>query len=194
MAASGGLDGRRVSRVAGRGWRVASPGSRVAVLLMLDEAANIAPIPDLPAMLSEAGGQGLQVVVVLQDISQARRRWLRDADGLLSLFGARVILSGIADPATLKQLSLLCGDYDRPIQTTSHQQPTNLLTTLFGSQPSPASSESWTTRRERRLPPDHIAQLGHGQALVMVGPDWLVMPTHPYHRHPSFAPLTTNPR
>ena len=164
---------------------------------MLDEAANIAPIPDLPAMLSEAGGQGLQVVVVLQDISQARRRWPRDADGLLSLFGARVILSGIADPATLKQLSLLCGDYDRPIQTTSRQQPTSgLLSGLLtgAHQPPPSSSESWTTRRERRLPPDHIAQLGHGQALVMVGPDWLVMPTHPYHRHPSFAPLTTNPR
>jgi type IV secretion system protein VirD4 len=47
------------------------------VLLMLDEAANIAPLPDLPSMLSEAGGQGLQVVVVLQDMSQARRRWPR---------------------------------------------------------------------------------------------------------------------
>jgi type IV secretion system protein VirD4 len=57
-------------------------------LLMLDEAANIAPLPELTAMLSEAGGQGLQAVVVLQDMSQARRRWPRDADGMLSLFGA----------------------------------------------------------------------------------------------------------
>ncbi len=45
------------------------------MLFMLDECANIAPLPDLPAMLSEAGGQGLQTVVVLQDLSQARRRW-----------------------------------------------------------------------------------------------------------------------
>ena len=85
------------------------------VMLMLDECANVAPIPDLPAMLSEAGGQGLQVVCVLQDLSQARRRWPREADGLLSMFGARVILSGIADVATLQQLSLLAGDWDRPV-------------------------------------------------------------------------------
>jgi TraM recognition site of TraD and TraG len=72
------------------------------MLFMLDECANIAPIPDLPAMLSEAGGQGLQTVVVLQDLSQARRHWKADADGLLTLFGAKAILSGIADTTTLK--------------------------------------------------------------------------------------------
>ena len=121
------------------------------LLLMLDEAANIAPIPDLPAMLSEAGGQGLQVVVVLQDISQARRRWPRDADGLLSLFAARVILSGIADVKTLEQLSLLAGDYDRPVQTTTTQRPAAALP--FG-RATATSSDSWTTRRERRLPLD----------------------------------------
>jgi type IV secretion system protein VirD4 len=102
-------------------------GPRPPVLFMLDECANVAPIPDLPAMLSEAGGQGLQTVVVLQDMSQARRRWHADADGMLSLFGARIVLSGIADTKTLEQLSLLCGDWDRPIQTISHQEPANLI-------------------------------------------------------------------
>jgi len=55
-------------------------------------------------------------------MSQARRRWPRDADGMLSLFGARVILSGIADTQTLEQLSLIAGDWDRPVQTVSRQQ------------------------------------------------------------------------
>ncbi len=156
------------------------------VLFMLDECANIAPIPDLPAMLSEAGGQGLQTVVVLQDMSQARRRWPQEADGMLSLFGARVILSGIADTKTLQQLSLLCGDWDRPIQTITHQQPNTLLNTSR----SPAStSQSWTTRRERRLPPDQIAQLPRGQALVMIGPRWSLLPTLPHHQHPAFTNL-----
>ena len=41
-------------------------------LLALDEVANIAPIPDLPAMVSEGGGQGLLVLACLQDLSQAR--------------------------------------------------------------------------------------------------------------------------
>jgi type IV secretion system protein VirD4 len=42
------------------------------VLLALDEVANIAPLPDLPAMISEGGGQGLVTMACLQDLSQAR--------------------------------------------------------------------------------------------------------------------------
>lgn len=153
------------------------------VLFMLDECANIAPLPDLPSMLSEAGGQGLQTVVVLQDLSQARRRWHADADGMLSLFGARVILSGIADTRTLDQLSLLCGEWDRPIQTISHQNTT-------GSSGQASTSESWTSKRERRLPPDHIARLPKGQALLMIGPEWELLPTLPYHHNPTFSRQT----
>jgi len=108
------------------------------------------PLHDLPAMLSEAGGQGLQVVVVLQDFSQARRRWPREADGMLSLFGARMILSGIADVPTLNQLSLIAGDWDRPVQTITEQRPAG----LFGPASQRGKSEAWSTRRERVLPPD----------------------------------------
>jgi type IV secretion system protein VirD4 len=173
-----------------RAWQTAHAGP--PLLLMLDECANIAPLPDLPAMLSEAGGQGLQTVVVLQDLSQARRRWPRDADGLLSLFGARVILSGVADTATLQQLSLLCGDWDRPVQTIQEQRQGSLLSGILGgaNHPQSSTSESWTTRRERRLPPDQIAGLPRGQALVMIGPHWQLLPTLPYDRHPAFAPIT----
>jgi type IV secretion system protein VirD4 len=156
------------------------------ILFLLDECANIAPIPDLPAMLSEAGGQGLQAVCVFQDISQVRRRWPREADGFMSLFGAKIILSGVADTRTLEQLSLLAGEWDRPVQTLSEQRPTGLL-----SDPSRrTSTESWTTRRERIVPPDRIAQLTRGEALVMIGPRWELVPTTPYHQHPTFAPLT----
>ncbi|MGH9115249.1 MAG: type IV secretory system conjugative DNA transfer family protein, partial [Acidimicrobiales bacterium] len=40
--------------------------------MVLDELANIAPLPDLPAMVSEGGGQGLLTLACLQDLSQAR--------------------------------------------------------------------------------------------------------------------------
>jgi type IV secretion system protein VirD4 len=136
-------------------------------------------------MLSEAGGQGLQTVVVLQDMSQARRRWKADADGMLSLFGAKVILSGIADTNTLEQLSLLCGEFDRPIQTITNPRPSNSLRPSGQT----SSTESWTTRRERRLPADQIAQIPQGQALIMIGARWQLLPTHSYHQHPAFAEL-----
>ncbi len=73
-------------------------------LLALDEVANIAPIPDLPAMVSEGAGQGLLVLACLQDLSQARGRWGPAADGFLSLFGTTVVLRGIADTATLRDI------------------------------------------------------------------------------------------
>jgi type IV secretion system protein VirD4 len=47
------------------------------MLWALDEVANIAPIHDLPALVSQAGGQRPQVMVGLQDLSQARSRWGR---------------------------------------------------------------------------------------------------------------------
>jgi len=159
----------------------------IPLLFMLDECANIAPLPDLPAMLSEAGGQGLQNVHVFQDMSQPRRRWGVDAQGMLSLYGAKVIMSGIADKDTLEQLSLLCGDWDRPVQTIT-QQHTSLFSHGGGQ-----SSEAWTTRRERLIPPDQIAQLPQGKALVMIGPNAQIVPTLPYHQHPTFAHLANGP-
>ena len=50
-------------------------------LLALDEVANIAPIPDLPAMVSEGAGQGLLVLACLQDLSQARAAGARRPTG-----------------------------------------------------------------------------------------------------------------
>ena len=86
-------------------------------LLALDEVANIAPIPDLPAMVSEGAGQGLLVLACLQDLSQARARWGPAADGFLSLFGTTVVLRGIADTTTLRDISALAGD--REVATTT---------------------------------------------------------------------------
>ncbi|MPZ29329.1 MAG: TraM recognition domain-containing protein, partial [Micromonosporaceae bacterium] len=55
------------------------------VSLVLDEVANIAPIASLPALVSEAGGQGLHTIAAVQDLSQVRGRWGADiADGFLS--------------------------------------------------------------------------------------------------------------
>ncbi len=89
------------------------PGARAApVVLALDEVANIAPIPDLPGMVSEGGGQGLLTLACLQDLSQARGRWGSAADGFLSLFGTTVVLPGIGDVRTLEALSSLAGEQE----------------------------------------------------------------------------------
>jgi len=90
------------------------------MLWALDEIANIAPIHDLPALVSQAGGQSLQVMIGLQDLSQARARWGQAAaDGFMSLFQTRLVLNGIADSRTLESISLSLGEYDRQVISTA---------------------------------------------------------------------------
>ncbi|MDA8278071.1 MAG: type IV secretory system conjugative DNA transfer family protein [Actinomycetota bacterium] len=80
------------------------------VALLLDEMANIAPIRDLSSILSEGASQGVLVMGVLQDLSQARHRWGNESDGFITLFGNVAIFPGIADSNTLRDLSLLGGE------------------------------------------------------------------------------------
>jgi type IV secretory pathway TraG/TraD family ATPase VirD4 len=131
------------------------------VLLALDEVANIAPIPDLPAMVSEGAGQGLLVLSCLQDLSQARQRWGRAAEGFLSLFGTTVVLPGIADTATLRDLSALAGTRETTATTLGRS------TSRWG-RIRPSISVGIT--REPTFPVDAIARGTHGHALVL-GPD-----------------------
>jgi type IV secretory pathway TraG/TraD family ATPase VirD4 len=127
------------------------------VLMAIDEAANIAPIPDLPAMVSEGGGQGLAILVCLQDLSQARARWGAQADGFVSLFGTTVVLSGIADIRTLEALSALAGDEEVATRTVIRGR----------GHPKTASSVSEAAVTRRRLPVDLIARGRAGCALAV---------------------------
>lgn len=129
------------------------------LLLALDELANIAPIPDLPAMISEGGGQGLLTLACLQDLSQARNRWPDHADGFPSLFGTTVVLPGIGDVRTLDALSTLAGDEELMARSVSWGQAASdrpLADLLTGGRPHHGASVS--TQWRRRLPVDVIAR------------------------------------
>jgi type IV secretory pathway TraG/TraD family ATPase VirD4 len=150
-------------------------------LLALDEVANIAPIPDLPAMVSEGAGQGLLVLACLQDLSQARGRWGGAADGFLSLFGTTVVLRGIGDTTTLRDISALAGD--RVVATTT-------INRSIGRWGRMRPSTSVGPSRERRLPVDAIAHGTRGRALVL-GPHKEVeeVTLTPSHEHSPWREL-----
>jgi type IV secretion system protein VirD4 len=138
------------------------PLPRPPVVLALDEVANIAPLPDLPAIVAEGGSQGLAVLACLQDLSQARARWGEAAQGFLSLFGVKVILPGIGDLKTLELVSQLGGDIDVPVQTRGRGRGGRSL--------------SVSTRRQRALPVDAVAHIPQGTAILLEGarpPAWL---------------------
>ena len=127
-------------------------------LFALDEMANIAPIPDVAAMVSEGAGQGLLVLACLQDLSQARHRWGPEANGWFSLFGTSVILPGIADPTTLRILSDVGGEHDVARTTVGH---------AVGDRGRLRPSSSVSTIRVPRYPVDAISRGTPGGALVL---------------------------
>lgn len=142
-------------------------GRRPPVLVALDEAANIAPLPDLPSMVSEGGGQGLTTLACFQDLSQAKQRWGHAADGFLSLFGSTVVLPGIGDVATLDALSVLAGEEEIGTRSlSSGRVPTGRLLTDAVTGGAVRHTVTSSTVRRRRLPPDVIARGVPGHALA----------------------------
>lgn len=79
------------------------------LLLLLDEAANIAPIPNLDEIASTAGGQGVQLLSVFQDLAQIGARYQRRAPTIVNNHRAKVFGSGISDPETLDYVSRIVG-------------------------------------------------------------------------------------
>ena len=80
------------------------------VKFILDEMANVAPIHDLTSLLSEGASQGVLVLGVLQDLSQARARWPGASDGMITLFGNAMLFPGVSDLRTLDDFSKLSGE------------------------------------------------------------------------------------
>jgi type IV secretion system protein VirD4 len=88
--------------------------------LFLDEVANVAPLPQLPQLMSYAAGSGIFVTAVLQDIAQARARWGHDgADMLWSAATCKLVLGGLTGDEP-DQISRLTGTYRETL--TSHSR------------------------------------------------------------------------
>ena len=124
------------------------------LLLLLDEAANIAPIPSLPNLLADGGGSGITTVAVLQSLAQARHRWGQPAaEALWDAATTKIVLGGLGEADDLTRISRLAGDVDEPTVTR---------TTGPGG-----GSISVSMRRVPALPVERIRTLPKGQAIVL---------------------------
>ncbi|ACU53558.1 conserved hypothetical protein [Acidimicrobium ferrooxidans DSM 10331] len=121
--------------------------------LVLDELANVAPIPSLGSILSEGVSQGIWLLAAVQDLAQVRERWPALERGLLTLFGTVAVLGGVGDAGTLAVLSTLLGSED-VLEVAVHEG---------------ARGRSRTVRRTRqaRLEPAALRSLPRGSALIV---------------------------
>jgi type IV secretion system protein VirD4 len=79
------------------------------LLLLLDECANIAPIPNLAEIASTGAGQGVQLLSIFQDLAQVSSRYGRRASTIVNNHRAKVFGTGISDPETLSYVSRVLG-------------------------------------------------------------------------------------
>jgi type IV secretion system protein VirD4 len=102
--------------------RANRPADRLAkpMLLVIDEAANIAPLPDLAQIASTARGVGIQLVTVWQDFAQIQARYGTFAQTVINNHRAKVVLAGVSDTPTLDYMSRLIGDEQVVEESRTH--------------------------------------------------------------------------
>jgi type IV secretion system protein VirD4 len=125
------------------------------LLLCLDEAGNVAPLPNLAEVASTAPSHNIQLVSIFHDLAQARSRYGRQAETVVNSHRARMLLPGVADLDTLRYFSGLAGE-EEARETTR--------TTGAGG-----GSRTTGVRRRPLVAPEALRQLPAGQALLLYG-------------------------
>ncbi|MFE4054937.1 type IV secretory system conjugative DNA transfer family protein [Streptomyces sp. NPDC059096] len=148
------------------------------MLAILDEAANVCKISDLPDLYSHLGSRGIIPITILQSYRQGQKVW-GDAgmDALWSASTVKVIGSGIDDPDFADKLSRLIGDHDVETLSTSHSES--------------GKSTSVSMRQERILPADAIRALAKGTALCFAtGMRAAMLDLRPWYLEPGAGELS----
>lgn len=129
---------------------------RPPLLLALDEAVNVAPIPRLEQLLSTGGGSGIQTVVVLQSLAAARNVWGAEmGDALLDFNNAKIVLGGLGDASDLQDLSTLLGQREERVVQASRSHRMSPVAT---------SDYQFSWRQVPVMRPDEIRQIDSDRA------------------------------
>lgn len=89
------------------------------LLLVLDEAANVAPLAGLDGLVATAASQGVQVVTLWQDLAQIEARHGARAATVVNNHRAKLLCPGVSDPSTLDQIRRLAGDTEAETRQTT---------------------------------------------------------------------------
>ncbi len=149
------------------------------LLLLLDEVANIVPLPMLARHMSEGAGQGVLIYFALQDWSQLRHKYGDQvADAIFSLARAKILFGGSDNERELSRIERLLGTHhvERPTSETRQQD---------GGR---SHSRSWereariSTAELRAIPPGRALLVYHTYAPELVEAK-IAARTKPFHRH-----------
>ncbi len=125
------------------------------LLLCLDEAGNVAPLPHLAEIASTAPSHNIQLVSIFHDLAQARSRYGAQAETVVNSHRARMLLPGVADLETLRYFAGLVGE----------EEAHDFTRTTGAGGPSRSTSR----RRRPLIPPEALRQLPDGHAVLVYG-------------------------
>jgi type IV secretory pathway TraG/TraD family ATPase VirD4 len=118
--------------------------------LFLDEVPNVSPLPHLPALMSYAGGSGIFVVAVAQNMAQVRSRW--GIDGAEMLWGSatvKIALGGLSGK-DVEDFSDLAGIYRESLTTYQRGSNGTTMQTTLQDRQTITPGEVRTLSEERR--------------------------------------------
>ncbi len=125
------------------------------LLLCLDEAGNVAPLPHLAEIASTAPSHNIQLVSIFHDLAQARSRYRQQAETVVNSHRARLLLPGVADLETLRYFAGLVGEEEARDASR---------TTGAGG-----TTRSVARRRRPLVAAEALRQLPDGHALLLYG-------------------------
>ncbi|RCG25493.1 hypothetical protein DTL70_08850 [Streptomyces diacarni] len=145
---------------------------------VLDEAANVCRISDLPDLYSHLGSRGINVVTLLQSYRQGARVWGEAGmDALWSAATIKLLGAGLDDADFVDKVSKLVGQHD--VKTSSY------------SKSSDGGSRSVSYRLDPILPPDKIRALPKGRALLLAtGVKPALIRLRPWYKEPNAAVIS----
>ncbi|MFF7952092.1 TraM recognition domain-containing protein [Streptomyces griseorubiginosus] len=145
---------------------------------VLDEAANVCRISDLPDLYSHFGSRGINVVTLLQSYRQGARVWGDvGMDALWSAATVKLLGAGLDDADFVQKISTLVGQHDVKTPSVSRSKD--------------GTSRSYSYRQESVLPPDRIRALPKGTALLLAtGVKPALIRLRPWYKEPGAAEIS----
>ncbi|MEV7860762.1 TraM recognition domain-containing protein [Streptomyces hirsutus] len=145
---------------------------------VLDEAANVCRISDLPDLYSHFGSRGINVVTLLQSYRQGARVWGEiGMDALWSAATVKLLGAGLDDADFVQKISTLVGQHDVRTPTISRSKE--------------GTSRSYSYRQESVLPPDRIRALPKGTALLLAtGVKPALIRLRPWYKEPGAGAIS----
>ncbi len=122
------------------------------LFILMDEAANIAPVRNLSSWLSQCGDHGIVIATIWQSIAQIDQRYGRAArDAICAASTAQIFIPPLAEPTSAGYLTDLLGE-----------EPVANASTSTG-----LSKHTLSIAHQKAGPSPWLRQIGRGRALLV---------------------------